>query len=56
MKLFKTNIDLKSFLRTKPKPIKDDFGVSFVTGYQGSGKPYIFCIIWYNYLIKIMWQ
>lgn len=50
MKLFNTNIDLKSFLRTKPKPIKDDFGVSFVTGYQGSGKTYFAVYILTKYI------
>lgn len=39
-KFFSTNIDFKSFFKIKPKDIKDDFGVSFVTGYQGSGKTY----------------
>lgn len=40
MKLFNTNIDFKSFLKRRPKPIKDNFGVAFITGYQGSGKTY----------------
>lgn len=47
-KFFSTNIDFKSFFRLKPKDIKDDFGVSFVTGYQGSGKTYFAVYILQN--------
>lgn len=41
MKIFNINIDIKSMFKTKPKKIKDNFGVSFITGYQGSGKTYL---------------
>ncbi len=34
MKIFSLNIDIKSLFRKKPKTINDNFGVSFVTGYQ----------------------
>ena len=34
MKIFSLNIDVKSLFRKKPKAINDNFGVSFVTGYQ----------------------
>lgn len=47
-KFFTTNIDFKSFFKVKPKDIKDDFGVSFVTGYQGSGKTYFAVYILQN--------
>lgn len=40
MKLGKNIIDFKSFTRKAPKKVKDDFGVAFITGYQGSGKTY----------------
>ena len=40
MKIGKNYIDLKSFTRKAPKKIKDEFGVAFITGYQGSGKTY----------------
>lgn len=50
MKIFNTNIDLKSMLKSKPKPIKDNFGVSFITGYQGSGKTYLAVYILVKYL------
>lgn len=41
MKIFNTNIDIKSMFKPKPKEIKDNFGVSFITGYQGSGKTFL---------------
>lgn len=50
MKIFKNNIDFQSFFKKKPKNIKDNFGVSFVTGYQGSGKTYFAVYILYKYL------
>lgn len=34
MKIFRTNIDLKSMFKKAPKKINDNFGVSFITGYQ----------------------
>ena len=40
MKIGKNYFDLKSFTRKAPKKIKDNFGVAFITGYQGSGKTY----------------
>lgn len=36
----KLNIDFKSFFRKAPKKVKDEFGVSYITGYQGTGKTY----------------
>ena len=50
MKIFKFNIDFKSFFRKKPKTLNDNFGVSFVTGYQGSGKTYFAIYTLYKYL------
>lgn len=50
MKIFSTNIDLKSMFRKKPKDIKDNFGISLITGYQGSGKSYLSVYITYKYL------
>lgn len=50
MKLFSNNIDFKSFFKQKPKKINDNFGVSFVTGYQGSGKTYFAVYVLYKYL------
>lgn len=50
MKIFSTNIDLKSMLRKRPKTIKDNFGISLITGYQGSGKSYLSIYILYKYL------
>ena len=41
MKIFNTNIDVKSMFKPKPKEIKDNFGVSFITGYQGSGETFL---------------
>ena len=35
------NIDVKSFFRKAPKKVKDEFGVSYITGYQGTGKTYL---------------
>lgn len=50
MKIFNTNIDIKSMFRPKPKQIKDNFGVSFITGYQGSGKTYLAVYILVKYI------
>jgi hypothetical protein len=52
MKIFNTNIDIKSMFRSKPKVIKDNFGISLITGYQGSGKSYLSIYILYKYLEK----
>lgn len=50
MKIFNTNIDVNSMFRSKPKVIKDNFGISLITGYQGSGKSYLSIYILYKYL------
>lgn len=50
MKILNINIDLKSMFRKKPKNIKDNFGISLITGYQGSGKSYLSVYITYKYL------
>lgn len=50
MKIFSTNLDLKSMIRKQPKKIKDNFGVSFLTGYQGSGKTYLAVYILVKYI------
>lgn len=50
MKLFNTNIDIKSFFKKAPRKINDNFGVSLITGYQGSGKTYFAIYILNNYL------
>lgn len=50
MKILNTNIDFKSFFRKRPKNIKDNFGVSFITGYQGSGKTYLAVYILVKYI------
>lgn len=50
MKIFNTNIDIKSMFKPKPKSIKDNFGVSFITGYQGSGKTYLAVYILVKYI------
>lgn len=50
MKIFNTNIDVKSMFKTKPKQIKDNFGVSFICGYQGSGKTYLAVYILVKYI------
>lgn len=52
MKIFSNNIDFKSFFKKKPKQIKDNFGVSFITGYQGSGKTYFAVYVAYKYIEK----
>lgn len=52
MKILNTNIDIKSMFKSKPKNIKDNFGISLVTGYQGSGKTYLSVYILYKYLEK----
>lgn len=52
VKLFNNNIDFKSFIQTSSPKINDNFGVVFVTGYQGSGKTY-FAVYWlYKYAKK----
>lgn len=50
MKILSTNLDIKSMFKRKPKKLKDNFGVSFITGYQGSGKTYFAIYIAYKYL------
>lgn len=50
MKIFKYNIDFKSFFKSRPKSINDNFGVSFITGYQGSGKSYLGVLILVKYI------
>lgn len=50
MKFFNYNIDIQSMFRKKPKQIKDNFGVSFLTGYQGSGKTYMAVYIAFKYI------
>lgn len=50
MKIFKTNIDVNSLFKSSPKKINDNFGVSFVTGYQGSGKTYFAIYILFKYI------
>lgn len=50
MKILSTNIDFKSMLKSQPKKIKDNFGVSFLTGYQGSGKTYLAVYILVKYI------
>ena len=50
MKIFKTTIDIKSFFKKAPNKINDDFGVSFITGYQGSGKTYFSIYILVKYI------
>lgn len=50
MKLFNYNIDVKSMFKKQPKQIKDNFGVSFLTGYQGSGKTYMAVYIAVKYI------
>lgn len=52
MKILNTNIDIKSMFKSKPKNIKDNFGISLITGYQGSGKSYLSVYILYKYLEK----
>lgn len=52
MKIFNTHVDFKSMFRSKPKVIKDNFGISLITGYQGSGKSYLSIYILYKYLEK----
>lgn len=49
MRIFNTHIDIKSMLKKKPKEINDNFGVSLITGYQGSGKTYMSIYIVYKY-------
>lgn len=37
----KLSIDTKSFVRKVPKKVKEEFGVSLINGYMGTGKTYI---------------
>lgn len=50
MKIFSYNIDFKSFIHKAPKTINDNFGVSLITGYQGSGKTYFSIYILCKYI------
>lgn len=50
MKILNINIDIKSMFKKRPKDIKDNFGISLITGYQGSGKSYLSIYITYKYL------
>ena len=50
MKIFKYNIDFKSFFKKGSKKINDNFGVSFITGYQGSGKTWLAVYILVKYI------
>lgn len=50
MQIFNTHIDIKSMFKKKPKDIKDNFGISLITGYQGSGKSYLSIYIVYKYI------
>ena len=50
MKIFKTNIDLKSLFQKGSKKINDNFGCSFITGYQGSGKSWLAVYILVKYI------
>lgn len=49
MKIGKNFIDIKSFFKKQPEKINDDFGVAFITGYQGSGKTYFAVYNIYNF-------
>lgn len=42
-------IDVKSFFKKAPKKVNDEFGVSYITGYQGTGKTYLGVYFLYNY-------
>lgn len=53
MKIFKNYIDLKSFTKKAPKKCKDEFGVAFITGYQGSGKTYVGVYFLYNHFLDM---
>lgn len=48
--MFKTHIDFNSFFKKGTPKINDDFGVSLITGYQGSGKTYFSVYVAYKYL------
>ena len=50
LKVGSYNFDLKSFFKLAPKRIDDDFGVSLITGMQGSGKTYFAIYILFNIL------
>lgn len=44
----RVSIDFKSILRKGVKPIKEDFTIDLITGYQGTGKTYLATYILYN--------
>ena len=46
-------IDVKSFMRKAPKKVKEDFGVSYITGYQGTGKTYLGVYFLANYFTDL---
>lgn len=50
MKIGKYNIDTSSLLKKGVPNITDDWGVYFITGYQGTGKTYFSVKIALNYL------
>ncbi|MBP3635819.1 MAG: hypothetical protein J6D28_05230 [Bacilli bacterium] len=50
MKILNTIIDVKSMFKLKLNQINDNFGVSFITGYQGSGKTYFAVYILVKYI------
>lgn len=50
MKIFNTNIDVKSMFKKKLDQINDNFAVVLITGYQGSGKTYLSVYLTYKYL------
>ena len=41
MKIFNSQIDIKSFFQRGVKKNKEDFFVVLITGYQGTGKTYL---------------
>lgn len=49
MKVLNSNIDIASFFHKQPKKVDDNFGVFFITGYQGSGKTYLGTYFLYKY-------
>ena len=42
------SIDFKSLVRKGIKPIKEDFSIDLITGYQGTGKTYLAAYILFN--------
>lgn len=46
-------IDTKSFFRKKPKKVKDEFGVSLINGYMGTGKTYVAVYFLANYFTDL---